>query len=566
MRTLPIASAFAALMTVASCGTTGGSAGGPAPAVAQPVTAEDAAELAKANAASLADGMATKTSFLTKSDALDGGDAPACDPPQPGGTGEPTPPGCVEKNEFNAQKAADEFKDWLGKNILNKQFAAPSLSTATEAVFCLSPEVVCKTTDESGKDAIDAKCAKGLADVPVCVSLSKTGPKSMTGKILVGKAPALIPATFALDPDNFSGKVDLAVLREAAIAGMTASGEKLPEDFPQVAAGVASVKLERKADLSFDATFNIDTAVHVGAFTKSNKRFYDIKLAQTAAAVLLHIGQKDKAIFGSLGLNGIEVGVAMDLVFGQSADCSVPAVPPGGDPSIPPPDGECPPPTDYKGAFFLKLAGIGVNADYAMSADDKVETVQLSGITLGPDTAHLQFDDGAAISEIASLDLNKTATPPRKVDVVVTIADHKFQVAVAKLLEVVAVHELELLGKQLKDLPKALFHGTSQLRLDGAALPKVAFIENKATPEVDSGGSKPGEPPPPDPVTPQVPAAFLHVLDGKLLLQATGLAGMADIKVEVPAGQCLVEKAKQEGTKEGEEPHPFSMLQAGACP
>ncbi len=565
MRTLPLASAFATLLTVAACGSTGGSAGTVAP-VAQLVTADEAADLAKANAASLADGVATKTSFLTKSDALDGGDAPPCDAPKPGGTGEPTPPGCVEKSQFDTQEAADDFKDWLAKNILNKEFAAPSLSTATEAVFCVSPEIACKTTDDFGKASIDAKCAKGLTDVPVCVALTKTGAKSLTGKILVGKPPALVPATFALDPDNFSGKVDLAILREAAIAGITASGEKMPEDFPQVAVGVVSAKLARKADLSFDATFNIDSAVHVGAFAKSDKHFYDVKLAQTTAAVLLHIGQKDKAILGSLGLNGIDVGVAMEWLFGRSGECTTPAVPPGTDPNIPPPDGECPPATDYKGAFFLKLAGIGVNADYAMSADDKLETVQLSGITLGPDTAHLQFDDGAAVSEIASVDLNKAAVPPRKVDIVITLADHKFQVAVAKLLEVVAVHNLEVVGKQMKDLPKALFHGMSHVRLDGAAQPKVAFIQQKGTPT--AGGGKPGDPPPPDPVTPPGPDAFLHVLDGKLLLEASGLAGLADVKIEVPAGQCLVQKPKQQGKdgKDGEEQHPFAMLQAGACP
>lgn len=281
---------------------------------------------------------------------------------------------------------------------------------------------------------------------------------------------------------------------------------------------------------------------------------------------------------GSLGLNAIDVGVAMDLLFGSSGDCEgsgeapspnpgdpgnppkpAPGDQPGDQPGGPPVDG-CGEPKEYTGAFFVKLAGAGVQVAYAMSSDDTQETLQFTGLTLGPDTAHLTFDDGTA-TEIASADLNKNASPARTVDAAITFGEGDTRLSVTKLLDVIVVHNLAVLASQMTDLPKALYQGTSQLTFDGAAKPTIEILGGGDEPIP----TKPDDGSPPDPgnePAPKAPAALFHLVDGNLTLLASAMDGVADVNISALAGQCLIE-AKQEG--EGET-HPFATVEAGTCP
>lgn len=592
---LETAALLAFLLTVTACGTETGSGGGATSPPAQVVTQEEASTTANEIIGLFADDSASKAKFISDSKTFDemSGSNEECgraapppgDPPNPGD-------GC-QSEPFDAEAAAKDIKEWFSDHLFKKELTDAKLTTDKMVVYCFDPKDMCGDDDEAGggvtgsggrkggsdgrggsdgkKDEVDdAKCLDAFAKVPVCVAVSKIGDKNLAGKVLVGYSPQVIPATFTMTPDKLTGDVDLAKALEAFKLINTAMGEDLPDEVPTAVAGVIGAELLRGADKKLTGTLHIKQAVHVGAFDKTDKRFYDVQVAQAMAAVKVVLGQADNTVVIAAALNAVEVGVAADLLFGNNGDvtCSSGGKRAPGEPIMPDDCGEPKDTTPKEGAFFAKLAGASYQVALSVDSDKSMDSISITGLGLGNATSTIKYFDGKAMQDVAALDLNKDATPPRKLDLSMTYDGDKMVLQVVPQLDAMLVHTMAAVAKIFgEDMPKFLHKGTSQVTLDGSAKPGLEF-------RPDEGSESPTPITPPDPgggkgVPPDEEEMddggfpWIKVLDGLLTLKATGMDGIADALVQVKTDQCVVESEVK--PKEGEETHFFSRVAAGTC-
>jgi len=641
--------ALACLAAVSACGGTSGGGGGstPPPAPAQPVTETEATDSANELIGLFADDGASKAQFIAESKTFDemGGEA-SCAPqvaPEPGG--DPPPPSKCEKSEFDADEVAKDVKEWFKDNLFNAELKDEKLSTDKMIVYCLKAEDLCedggdvseppqpiKPGDDSGSgsgsgggsdgksDDADgnADCIKGLKEVPVCVAVIKHGDKNLSGKVMVGYDPQVIPMTFTMTENKFTFDGDLAKFMEAAKMVSKAMGEDLPKEFPQVAEGLLGAQLVRGADKKITGTFSIKKAVHVGAFDKTHKEFYDVKIAQATTALKVVLGHADRTLVVGAGLNTIDVGVAADLLFGKSnVTCSSgggstgkPPVPGdggdggggGGDGDPPPPDdgggcGEPKPATPKEGAFFASVGGASFEIALSVEKDKSMDSVSITGLGLGSKTTTVKYDDTKKVHALAAFDLNKNAKPPHKLDLSLTYDGDQVKFLVVPQLDAVLAHTMAAVAKLFDDdMPKFLHKGSSQVTLGGADKPALEFKfgsgdsiskGGEPIPVPDPGGDGKddkggdgkdddgegddekggkGDPPGEGGDDDGGDWPWIKVLDGLLTLKAWGLDGMADVKVEVKAGSCVVEAGKDGGKDGGDkESHIFGQLASGTC-
>lgn len=529
----------------------------------QKTTATEAAAQANASVGTLSDEFGTQMAFLSESKTVDDmatgcAEGDQAMPIDPNGTDLPPVDSCGEPVDPKAM--ADDFQTWLKDNLLNPDFANAALSTDTETVFCMKADKMCQEDTETGT-TLNEQCMQGFAAAPICIGLTKISATLMNGRLLIGKDP-IVAATFTLSPSAFSAQVDLAKARQAADVVAKAHGEELPEEFPTVVEGTIGGEVAKQADGNYGVALSIVKAVRVAAFATTDKRHYDVKLGAAAKALNLTV-KGAKTMIGGANFGSVDIVAAMDLLFG-SAPCSQTDTPsptpdPGGGVPIPDPV-PCEEPPAKVGNFQLSIAGPAVGVTYTMSADSKVETVKLTGLSLGSDTARLKFDDFTKLTEIATLDLNKTAG--RKVDVELVLGESDPIFSVVSQLDVELGHWMAMLAPQIEDLPVMFYQGVSRVLLGSAAKPSVQLIGGSDT--AVSEPVDPNDPIPPDP-QPAGPQAVLKVLAGTLDLTATGLKDIANVAIKVTTGQCLVEKAEDtSGGNKGEQ-HLFSSLEVGAC-
>ncbi len=527
----------------------------------QKVTATEAAAQANASVGTLSDEFGTQMAFLSESKTVDDmatgcAEGDQVSPVDPNGTDLPPVDSCGEP--VDPQAMADDFQTWLKDNLLNADFANPALSTDTEAVFCMKADKMCQEDTETGT-TLNETCAQGFAAAPICVGLTKISATAMSGRLLIGKDP-IVPATFSLSPNAFSAQVDLAKARQAADVVAKAHGEELPEGFPSVVEGTLGGEVAKQADGNYGVALSIVKAVRVSAFAATDKRHYDVKLGVAAQALNLTV-KGAKTMIGGANFGTVDIVAAMDLLMG-GASCSQtdsPTPDPGGGVPMPEPE-PCQEPPAKVGNFLLSLAGPAVGVTYTLSTDGKVETVKLTGVSLGNDTARLKFNDFTKLTEVATLDLNKSAG--RKVDVELVLGESDPIFSVISQLDVELGHWMAALAPQFEDLPVMFYQGVSRVLLGGATKPSVQLIGSTAA--STSEPVNPGDPIPPDP-QPAGPQAVLKVLAGALDLTATGLKDIADVAIKVTSGQCLVEKAEDTSGADKGEQHLFSSLEVGVC-
>ena len=502
-----------------------------------------------------------------------------CSVEAPGGNGG----GDCGNEKYDPAASAKDIKSWFVDHLLAEKFVDSKASTDTSVVVCMTAESLCGTsTDSQGNETTDAKCAAGVAKEPVCVAMTHHGEQLISGELRIGAAPTIVPATFTLNPAQISVSADLAKLLEAATRVNKAMDEKLPEGFPAVATGTLRVVLSRDAASSvLSAVLAIDTAAHVSAFDKTDARFYDVKVAAAAQALKVLFGADKSAVTASVGLGAIDVGVALDLMFGRSeADCSSGSSGSGsgsgsggggsGDPC-----GNEPAPKPLTGTLFAALAGLQM--DLTFTAGEKVDSVTVTGLSFGPKTSTVSFDDGSKSHALLSLDLNGDATPARKMDLKATYDGSRIKLETTPKLDVVVGHTLAVLAPQFDgDIPAFLHAGTSSVKFDGATVPTFEFDTPAESTTEPIPAPKPGPGGTPDPGSGGSDGkgdemAHMKVLAGLLTLKAVGLpTGMADVLVTIKAGMCIGEKPKAPagGTTGGgdEQPqHVFSQLTEAAC-
>ncbi|GEM_PF-3180182 len=583
--------------------TNGGSAAVPP---AKAASEADVTKVANENIASWANDGTKKVAFFADSKAVDevagGKCASTSRPGGPGGEGSKNSDGC--DNKFDADEAAKDIRDWFSEHLFNKKFQDKTLSTEKLVVYCFAAEDVCGGGDKAeeprrgggsgpggdgsgdkgggggggdktGGDKIDPKCAEGLKKVPVCVGVAYHGEKLLTGVVQVGKDPQVVPATFKLTPATFSVEVDLGKLVEAAKMVAKATGEELPEEFPTIAKGKLEAALNRTAEgKMITGTISFTEAVHVAAFTKTDHRFYEVKLAKALDALKIVLGKQDRTVVGALNVGKVDVGAALDLFFGKSsAPCAsdgpkVPGGKDGGDAGGGKGDPNCGKPAKKdpkKGALFLALAGLTANVDFAVSADKKKDTFTINGLGLGPATTTASYDDGA-VHPLGTIDLNAKTNPARKVNLAFEYDGDRLEVTTTPSLDLVVGHTLAALAKELDDdIPTFLHAGHTSIALSGDAKPAMEFEfggDEKTTsvpkpiPGGSGGGDKgeggqkgDGEGPAGEGGDKGSDFPHMKVLTGSLLLKAWGLgSGLSDVLVTVKAGMCLGEKDGKSGS------------------
>ncbi len=613
----PLALAAAALLGTA-CGSTSGGGGGIAgsggsgtaalPAV-QEAAAPDTLALANELIAEFANDGAAGAKFTADSQAVDqvaGGCENQTDP----GSGEPGSGGSTDGNTggepvegcegFDAQSSADDVKEWFKDSVLNQKFVDTKLSSAKAVVVCAAAADFCNVeVDDQGKETVDAKCAEGLAKVPVCLAISWHGGKLLSGAIVVGLDMAIKPATFQLTPDQFNVEVDLAEVHKAAQAVAAATGEALPEEFPTTMIGKVAGALTRGQGKVMTGTISVASNVHVGAFAAGDKRHYDVQVAAAKDALKLVIGQAERTIVGGAKFGAIDVKVATDMLFGSNGDCGEAPQPidPSGNP-IPggQPGGNCgEPQTPLTGALAAKLAGVTFDATFTVAADGKQDTLKITGLGLGAASATAALHDGGKVQPLGSVDLNADAG--RKVDLGMVFDGETATLTTLPKLLLHVVHTLAPLAVQVEDVPKFLHAGSSTLTFDGAATPTFQWggFGDGGGDSGSSGGSAPKPLPVPggdggsdggsgssdggnvEPEGSDFPP--MKVMLGLLTLKAAGIpVPPGDILVKVKAGLCLGESEGGskgdapspggkggDGGEKGDEPHFFSRLAEVVC-
>ncbi len=616
--------ALASLAAVSACsGSSNDDEDAPSgPAPAQTITEAEASNAANEIVGLFADDGADKAQFIAKSKTFDemSGSSPDCAPTTVKPGEEPTPAGECKNEEFDADQVAKDIKDWFSDHLFNAKLKDNKLTTDKMVVYCLAAEDICDDGDDiaqpgepittgsgSGSGGSDGKsddvggndaCIKGVKDVPVCVAVSKHGDKDLSGKVLVGYKPQVVPITFTMKANKLTLDADVAKLLEAAKMVTKAIGEELPEEFPQVVTGLVGAELLRGADKKITGSLAIKQAVHVSAFDKTHKKFYDVTVAQTASALKVVLGQADHTVLVAAGLEAIDIGLAADMLFGESSSVCVSdggstgeAAPPPGDgdkdPTPPgegegkeaPPGGPCgapEPATPKDGAFFASIGGGSFQVELNVDLDKEIDTISVVGLGLGSKTTTISYFDGKATHKLAAFDLNKAATPPRKLDVKATYDGDKIELIVVPQFDAVLSHTLATVAKLFDDdMPKFLLKGNSQVTFDGKGKPTLEFKPNEnsssktsvpvpAPDPGDGGGDNDDGDPPYGEEEESNSWPWIKVLDGLLTLKAWGLDGMADVTVEVKAGSCVVE-AEKNSQKEGEESHIFGRLTGGPC-
>lgn len=575
----------------------GGGTGGGDLGPSQTVSADEAVTVANENVGVFADDVSKKIAFLTDSKTLDGfgGDCAQATDGSGGSGGAPVDGQPVDDcgEDFDADQAAKDVKEWFQNNLFKIDLKSVELSTDKMVVFCLKPEDACKNDSDApsvpggsgGGEPIDGKkpapsidedCAAGLKAVPVCLAVTRHGAKDLKGQLLVGIKPQVVPATFTLTPDKFSGEVDLAKAREAVDMVTKAMKEDAGEMFPSKAMGLVGFDLLRNADKTITGAVHVKQAVEVGAFDKSDKRFYNVKAAQANDVLKLILGKADRSVLVAVGAGQLDIGVALDLMMGES-DCEGGSGSTGNPPTPDPgksddPDDGCGVKKDYTGALFASLAAVGFQVDFTVDSDKSKDSFGIKGLTLGGKPVTVNFDDGKVVTEIATLELNKNAKPVGVLDFSAIYDGDKATLTTLPSLEVTAGHALAALAKQVEDIPKFALKGFTAISLNGADKPTVEIKgggegdkpTSKPAPIPDPGGGS-GDPlPPPDGET-EGGSDFpdVKVLAGLLTLKAWNMEGIADVTVEVKQGQCMVEKKSTGDNKD--EGHLFSNMEAGVC-
>lgn len=522
--------------------------------------------------------------FAADSNAIDQASGGCGEEPQPitpgdpgsgtdGSGGDGADDGC---GGFDPEAAAKDVQEWFGDELFNVKFVNETLSTDKLVVLCAKAENFCSTdVDELGNETIDAKCAEGLAKVPVCLAISWHGDKKLSGMVFVGGDMAIQPATFQLTPELFNVQVDLAEIGKAAKAISNASGEELPEEFPTTLSGKVGAALVRGSDKVLTGTVSIHEKVHASAFTKGDKRHYDVQLAVAKDALKLVLGKQERAILGALKLGAIDVAMATDLVFGGGDGCGGAGEPiPGpGDPGPGDPGSKEPLPNDdgcgepkpaYTGTLLAHVAGLSFDGSLSVAVDGSSDSIDLKGIGLGASTSTLQFDDGSKVQPLGSIDLNADAG--RTFDFAAKF-DGKTATfsAVPKLLLTVA-HSLAPLAAQVKDIPAFLHAGTTSIGFTADGKPTFEMGGFDDAPATATPGGDPGKGGDPgtgtDPGTGSTPDdgggddfPHMKVLIGTLTLKATGLTTVpAEVLVTVKAGMCLDRKPEDASKVPGGDP------------
>ena len=617
--------AWSTAALVAGCGSDTGSGGGstnttnsttgtvtlPAAKETKPV---DTIAMANELVALWSNDAASGAKFATDSKAMDEamGGCDQTEPAEPGGTdpgGSATDAVPDEGCEgFDPDAAAKDVQEWFSDELFNVKFVNETLSTDKLVVLCAKAESVCNSdVDENGNETIDAKCAEGLTKTPVCLAISWHGDKKLSGMVFVGGDMAIQPVTFQLTPDVFNVQVDVAEVGKAAKAIVASQGNELAEDFPTTLTGKVGAALVHGADKVLTGTVSVHEMVHASAFTKGDKRHYDVQVAVAKEAFQVVLGKQERAILAAAKLGAIDVAMATDLVFGGGGDCvSGDAPPPGGgepgsgDPGngepIPGGDGCGEPPPVYTGTLLAHVAGLSFNGSLSTAADGSSDSIDVKGIGLGASSSTLAFDDGSKVHALGSIDLNADAG--RTFDFAAKF-DGKMATfsAVPKLVLKVA-HALAPLAAQVKDIPAFLHAGSSSLSFTADGKPTFemgGFDDPPATVEPIDPGGDPGNGDPGAGTDPGTDPngngdggandfPHMKVLIGTLTLQATGLATVsAEVLVTVKAGMCLADKpddaskvpggdpgtgsgtGNDGGGSEGGEPHIFSKLVEAVC-
>lgn len=513
----------------------------------KPATPADIVKLANAAVAAWADDATQRVAFMPESQTmkeLDSADCPKGDA------------NCGGGDSYDPKEAAADVKEWFSGHLFNQALADVKLSTDTSAVFCLKAEDLCDSEpDAQGNEVVDAKCAAGLAKVPLCLAVYVFDGDVLKGELRVGLSPQVVPATFVLSPTQLSAEADLAKALQAAKMITAAIGEELPEGFPALAQGKLSLTFTR--DAAGDALSGglaVLESAHVSAYSKGDKRFYEVKLAQAAKAVQVLFGKDQQAVAVKVALGALDLGVATDLLLGEGEqDCggSAPGGAPGGDP--------CGVPAKPK-TGSLHLAVPGVTLDLTLVASKTKDSATLTGFGLGDKSVTATFDDGAKVHPLGALDLNAASTPPRVVNATVVYADGQVKLEATPELHAVVKHSLAVIAPQFgDDVPEFLHAGQSSVRLDGASVPAMEFG--------DKGGAATPKPAPgkdPGATGGGVDDDFAHmkVLAGLLTLKASGLAGgAADVMLTIKAGFCM---AEADGGSDKPQ-HVFAQLQQAAC-
>ncbi len=607
----PLTLAAAALLS-ASCGTSSGGAGGAATTggsgagalpAAQEAAAPDTLALANELIAGLADDSAAGAKFTVDSKAVEqveGGCEPSSSGESGGGSGDPgSGPGGgpggrpVEGCEgFDAQSSADDVKEWFKDSVLNEKFVETKLSSAKAVVVCAAAKDFCNIeVDEKGTETIDAKCAEGLAKVPVCLAISWHGGKLLSGAVVVGLDMAIKPATFQLTPDLFQVEVNLAEVHKAAQAVAAATGEALPEEFPTTMVGKIGAALTRSPGKVLTGSVSVVSDIHVAAFTAGDKRHYDVQVAAAKDALKLVVGKALHTIIGSAKFGTIDVKVATDLLFGGGdGECGSesPPVDPNGNP-IPggSPGGDCgPPPKALTGTLLAKLAGLTFDADFSVAADGKQDTLKVTGLSLGSTSATASLSDGGKVMPLGSVDLNADAG--RKVDVGVVFDGENATLTTLPKLLIHVAHTLAPLAVQVEDVPKFLHAGSTALTFDGDSKPTFqwgglgdgggdAAPKPLPLPGGSDGGSGGGDGGGVEPEGSDMPP--MKVILGLLTLKGAGIpVPPAEVMVKIKAGFCLGEAPGAgkgdapspdgkggDGGVDSEQPHLFSELAEVVC-
>jgi len=532
-------------------------------------TTADLIKIANANVAVWADDGTKRVAFLASSKVGDELMQQDCsnDAPPTGSSGGGTPTDDCEDEAYDAVKTAKDIKEWVAEQIFDAKFVDATQTTDKLVVLCLKADNACdKSTDNNGNDTIDPKCAKGLATVPVCIALQHHGGALLTGELRIGNTPALIPATFVLNPEQISVKVELATLREAVTKVMKAMDEEVPEAFPATASGALSLVLQRDAAAELlSVMFSVNKAARITAMKVENPSHYDIKLAQAAPALKVALGKQKDAVQVMANLGAVEIVAALDLLFGKS-DETCEAGSTGSNNGGSDPSGKCdaPPVKPLIGRLVVALAGAHGDLNFSTGKDG--DTFAGTGLGLGNKSATVTFHDGAKVHPLLTLDLNADAK--RIVDLAMTYTGEKLKLETTPKLDLKVSHTMAVLNPQFDDdIPVFMHKGTSSIRFDGAAKPTFVFEtgsdSSPAKPLPTPGGGAGSDNGADDGDSDFPP---MKVLAGLLTLKAVGLpTGMVDALVTVKAGMCLGEKPDDGGAGKNEAQHFFTSMGEITC-
>lgn len=494
------------------------------------IDAAKASLTANVNIADHLDGIAATIKVLEESNLLDNvfpRESPTDPCPEPPNEGPPPP--CDSgsaTSELDLTNEVADIKEWLAENV----FAASAVESQTETsvTYRIKPEAACpEREDEGGAITRDETCVKVFTQVPFRIVATSLAEGDLDLALKVGETN---PATMELYRAKLSATADLAQVKAAMDAVAVVTEEDL-EGFPERFTGKVKVAVTKNAVHDYTAKVSTLTEVNVGTEASTSHKHVDVKVAPATDALTVQLNADSKTLVSSINFANIDVAVAANLLFGESAHEECEPSEPGTEPVC-----NTVPEKTVDGLLALHLGGVNAAGTFQVEND----SLSLTNVGLGNDTSTVKFNG----AQVLALDINAAAG--RRFDFAFADGETNASLTVKPQLSVTLAHDLTALAAAVgeeNEIPAFLKGGSSTVTFDGAAEPKIELIKGQPDPDGEEGPQ-------------EGTSDKVKVSAGTLTLDSSTID-----PIVIAASQCISESNAE--LPEGA--HPFQSVAGGSC-